>query len=122
MTLFMRAMDELSSGERISQVYLDLWCRAPDEMFLALDRPQDMAFASGFSGQRAVQSWNNRIDTLAELGFIHLAPGAVGKRGHAAILNPYIVVRNLRAKISRELYNTLLSRTQEIGADDLADV
>jgi hypothetical protein len=116
--LFMRAMDEMAQ-ERVSQVYFDLWCRAPDEMFLALDKPQDMAFSAGFSGERAVQSWSKRIDKLAELGFIRLADGSTGKRGHCVILSPYVVLKENRGKISRELLNTLLARAQEIGAEEL---
>ena len=117
--LIMEIMDSLSNGSRVSQAYLDLWCRAPDEAIVKLDKHSEMAFAAGFTGQRAVQSWSNRIDTLAKLGFILLAPGGSGKRSFAAILNPYLVIKTLEGKIGRDLYNALLSRTEEVGANDL---
>jgi hypothetical protein len=119
----MRIMDAMSNRQPVSATYLDLWCRAHDEAFLSLaNRQQEMAYASGFGGQRAVQTWSQRIDILSDLGFIRLA---AGPKSYALILNPFFVLRKIRAKkassISAEDWNALAARLIEIGSDDLTD-
>jgi hypothetical protein len=106
-------------GKPVSGVYLDLWCRTFDEMVMTLDKPHDMAFSAGFAGQRAVQTWGDRIDILANLGFIKVAPGSHGRRSYALIINPYLVIKDLRSKIDRAIYNALAERAAVIKADDL---
>jgi hypothetical protein len=122
----MRIMDAMSNRQPVSATYLDLWCRAHDEAFLSLaNRQQEMAYASGFGGQRAVQTWSQRIDILSDLGFIRLAAGPAGPKSYALILNPFYVLRKIRAKkassISAEDWNALAARLIEIGSDDLTD-
>ena len=119
MPLFMEIMDSLSSGKPISSVYLNLWCRAFDEHIITLNNKEELAFHSGFSGQRAIQTLTTRLDKLNELGFIRLAEGANGKHSFAVIINPYTVIRATKSKISKKLYNALLARCSEIGANDL---
>jgi hypothetical protein len=83
----------------------------------------DLAFASGFAGERAIHTWRARIDILADLGFISLAPGSAGARSHALILNPYLVLKSLRKqkRVDDKLWNTLRHRVSEIKATDLDD-
>jgi hypothetical protein len=114
-------MDTLSVGKPISSTYLDLWCRAFDESFVRLDKPQEMAFAAGFTTARGPHVWAERLDILKKLGFIELAPGAQGARGFALIYNPYRIIKLLRNKgrVSDAMYNTLLSAANAVGATDL---
>jgi len=122
MPLLLRAMDFLApKGKPVSGVYLDLWCRSFDEMVITLDKPQEMAFSSGFAGQRSVQTWGDRIDILDKLGFVKIAPGSYGRRSYALIINPYLVVKDLRSKLDRAIYNALAERASVIKADDLND-
>lgn len=72
--------------------YLDLWSRAFDEGYVKLDKPHEMALASGFTTARGPSIWATRLDLLHDLGFIALAPGAQGKRAFALIFNPYFVI------------------------------
>jgi len=121
MPIMLEILDSLSKGLPVSSTYLDLWCRDFGESFVTLNKPQEMAFSAGFSKQRGVRTWKNRIDILAKLGFIVPAKGPSGPESHALILNPYLVVKRLNAKgkIEEGLYNALLERAIEIGADDL---
>jgi hypothetical protein len=122
MPLILRAMDFLApKGKPVGGVFLELWCRTFDEMMIILDKPHEMAFASGFAGQRAVQTWGERIDILAKLGFIKLAAGPYGARSYALILNPYLILKPLRGKIAPAIYNALVDRAAVIKADDLND-
>ena len=123
MPLFMEIMDSMSNGKPVSFVYFNLWCIAFDEHMIELKDKEKLAFYSGYSGQRAVNTWNIRIDILNELGFIRLAPGPYGERSYALLLNPYHVIQrhyeNDTPGISKALYNSLLIRAKEIGADDI---
>lgn len=120
MPYFLRAMDTLSSGRPLSQTYLALWCRGFDEGVVKLEH-QDMAFESGFTGQRAVQTWRDRVRMLSELGFILTAEGASGPFSHALILDPFLVVKKLHAagKIPKDIYNALYARSQAVGSQDM---
>jgi hypothetical protein len=122
--LIMVAMDTLSKNRPVSSTYLELWCRSYDEGFVTLsNKEHDLAFAAGFTGERAVHTWRARIDILAELGFIALAPGPAGVRSYALILNPYLVLEILRKqhRINDMIWNTLRGRMGEIKATDLND-
>src|SRR5689334_16162213 len=53
MPLILHIMDAMSKGKPVSSTYLELWCRAFDECFVTMNRPLELAFHSGFAGQRA---------------------------------------------------------------------
>ena len=125
MPLIMRIMDYLAGkGIPVSQVYLDLWCRTFDEAFLQITKTEEMATYAGFSGQRAVRTWKERLSKLAELGFIDLKYGLTKEVVFALILNPYHVIAQAYAKglVPIEMWNALMVRAAEIGASDLDDV
>ncbi len=124
---FMRIMDNFSNGKPVSSTYLDLWCRMYDTSFLNLSgKQQEMAFSSGFSGQRALQTWSQRIDILKGLGFIDVKSGPSGPRSFVLVRNPYIIVKRLYSKnpdqFREEAWNALLNRSMEIGATDLNNI
>jgi len=119
MSLIMRIMDSLSPHKPLSNTYMALWCYAFDEMTITVQRPRQMALESGFTGQRAENSWRDRMKTLEELGFIRSAKGATGNFHYILLLNPYIIVKELKEggkhNFSDILYNTLIDRIDEIG-------
>ena len=123
MPIIMTIMDGLSKGKPVGATYLELWCRAYDECFVTLNSPQELAFHSGFSGQRAITTWRERMRILQELGFIDMKPGPSGEMSYALVLNPYHVIRELYEKktpgITADLYNAMAARAISIGADDL---
>ena len=122
MPLIMRIMDHLAGkGVPVSQVYLDIWCRSFDEGFVQLNRADEMAYYSGFSGQRALRTWKDRISKLAELGFIDLKAGPSGQMSYALIYNPYhvIALANSKGLLLDGMWEALIIRVSEIGADDL---
>ena len=123
MPLIFQIMDNLSKGKPVSSTFFDLWCRGYDECFVVLNKPREMAFSSGFTGQRAEQTWLGRIATLGKFGFINTQPGPSGPMSYAIILNPYKVIKAHyeRQLVPHDLYNALLARANEIGADDLIE-
>lgn len=125
MPLIMRIMDYLAGkGSPVSQVYLDIWCRTFDEAFLQLTKTEEMASYSGFTGQRAIRTWKERIVKLQELGFIQIKIGLSKEVQFALIMNPYHVIAKAYAAgtVPVEMWTALMVRCAEIRADDLEDV
>jgi hypothetical protein len=105
--------------------YAELWCRSFDEMYVSLSKSKEMAFCSGFIGQRAERTWAEKIRKLAELGFIKIKGGQAGQLSHALIMNPYLVIKKMNTDkvtgLSQEKFGALVERAVEIGATDLDD-
>lgn len=122
--LMLTIMNDLSDkGQPVGATYLELWCRLRDEGFLNLNQPQEMAFASGFTGQRAVYTWRDRLAKLRELEFIDFKTGPNGEFSYGLFWNPYHVIRKHYGKkrVSDAKWQALVFRASEIGADDLDD-
>lgn len=121
MPLLFQIMDSLSKGKPLSATYFDLWCRAYDDSFVIANKDREMAFSSGFTGERAVRTWASRMTILADLGFISVKSGPSGPLSYVLLMNPYNVVHDLREKgqVNEALFNALNQRMVEIGADDL---
>jgi hypothetical protein len=124
MPQIMDIMDDLAGkGTPVGQTYLEMWCRLRDEGFLVLNSHEEMAFCAGFSGQRAVRTWRERVRALADLGFISLLPGPTGDLSYALFLNPYHVLKrhHQAGRIQRGKWTTLEVRAAEVRATDLDD-
>ena len=123
MPLLMKIMDSLSKGKPVSSTYLDLWCRTYDDSFIIANKDREMAYFSGFTGERAVRTWTMRMRTLKDLGFIDIKSGPNGPISYVLIFNPYLVVRRLYedGQINETFFNSLTQRMIEIGAHDLSD-
>lgn len=125
MPLMMNIMDDLAGkGFPVGQTYIELWCRLYDELFLTLNRPEEMAFYAGFTGQRAVRTWKDRVKRLAQLGFIGLKSGPLGDMSYAVFFNPYHIIKRayLRKLVAEDKFRALVIRANEIGAFDLDDI
>jgi len=127
MPLMMSIMDDLSGkGYPVGRTYFEMWCRLREEQFLTLNRPEEMAFHAGFEGQRALRTWKDRVQRLANLGFIGLKAGPLGDFSYAVFYNPYHVVKRafLAGKVQERKWQALIIRANEVGAfdpDDLDD-
>ncbi|MER8423892.1 hypothetical protein NKH01_09305 [Mesorhizobium sp. M1403] len=113
----------LGKGKPVSTTYLELWCRSNDEGFVTLSKQVETAYASGFSGERAVSTWKERVRKLEELQFLMTKPGVSGSLHYVQLWNPYLIVKFHKAQSTPgfrpELYNVLFERVQDIGARDL---
>lgn len=118
----LQIMDDLADkGKPVSSVYLGLWCRVFDESMLEIKSMEQMAFESGFSGQRATTTWKQRMKKLEELGFISTRAGASGEFSFILIYNPHkIIMKHYKdGHIQEGKFNALYARAQEVGAADL---
>lgn len=123
MPIIMNIIDDLTKSKPASKTYFALWGKAYDEMYVSLQNAEDLAYHSGFSGQRAVRTWKERMQSLADIGFIRVASGPRGQLSHAVIVNPHFVIRRLHnektAGLTEAAFNTLLERANEISAKDM---
>jgi hypothetical protein len=121
MPLVMNIMDEITKGKPVSSTYFELFCRSFDECFVVLNKPTEMAFHAGFTGQRAERTWRDRMEKLKKLGYIDIKPGPSGALSYALIYNPYLVTKLLHETglVTEEKFNALIMRAVEIGAEDL---
>ena len=123
MPLVLRIMDDLADRP-VSTTYLDLWCRKWPEGFLVMSRPQkEYAFFAGFSGQRAEQTWKERMRQLVKLGFIRAEGGPHGELSYVLIVDPIKVidghVQRKTAGLRKDYVNTLFERASQVEAPDL---
>ena len=81
MPVILRILDYLTKRQPVSATYFELWCRTYNNGFVRANQPRDMAFFSGFSGERAEHTWLSRIEKLHELGFIDIKEGLSGRGG-----------------------------------------
>lgn len=130
-----RIMDDLSKGFPLSTTYLALWSSTWDNSFVRLNRPGDLAFASGFSGERAERTWIDRMRRLEEIGFVQTKPSGASKMGFAFIPNPHQVIfrlhaaktdpnapspaRGLAAGLTEGAFNAFVERALEVGCNDV---
>ncbi|MDE3022810.1 MAG: hypothetical protein KGI54_13295 [Pseudomonadota bacterium] len=123
MPLMMSIIDDATKGKPAGFAYFALWARSLNECIVEIKDPGSMAYEIGFTGERRIKPWQDRILSLENLGFIKTAPGASGKYSVILLLNPYKVFYQLKMdkKIQEESYNVLLMRAQDIGADDLEE-
>ena len=123
MPYFFKIMDDLSKSKPISSTYFALWCRLWDESgLIKATNTQLLAQESGFSGQRAISTWRNRMKILEKWGFIKAKPLAAEQYGYILLLNPYKIVKKLyeEGKYTDEgWYNALYDYADFIKATDM---
>ncbi|ANL68474.1 hypothetical protein AMC82_PB00310 (plasmid) [Rhizobium phaseoli] len=126
MPIMISIINDLTKGKPAGLTFLELWCRAFNEMYVSLGAAAALATHSGYSGPRAVRMWQERIGQLDELGFIRTKNGAAGRYSHAVILNPHKIIRSLyeagHEGVVKEKYEALVERATEVGSDDFKPV
>jgi hypothetical protein len=123
MPLILDIMDDLAGkGKPVSKAYLGLWCRVFDEGMLELKSYEDLASESGFTGQRSMHTWKQRMSILVKLGFIKAELGPRGEYDFVLLLNPDHVIKSYYSdgKVQKAKYNSFFARAQDVGAEDLS--
>ena len=129
MPLFINLINDISKqvtdGKSVpaGKSYLVLWCRVFDEGFLKIDNEAAAALEAGYAGERNVSTWREHLGVLKSLGFIDCKDGPSGPFQYILLLNPYQVVKTLRAKgwVQDSAYTALFQRSVDIGAIDLTE-
>lgn len=100
-----------------TRVYFELWCRAYDAGFAEIRSEEEAAYASGYTGQRAVRTWRNHIAKLKKLGFIEIAPRGNLKNGFILLHDPFrVVARKMKKElIPQYWFAAFHARCLEVG-------
>lgn len=81
-----------------TQVYLELLARHFDGGVIEMAHEGDHAYAAGYRGERAVRTWQERMNLLEKLGFIKTKKIGNQTFRYVLIVHPATVVERLRQK------------------------
>src|SRR5207244_6996453 len=121
LALVMNIIDQLTKNQPAGRTYFGLWCRTYDESVVIIENPMSLAFEAGFTGERAVTTWRQRMQALLELGFIDAKPGSSGDFHFVLLYNPHWVAWQLKPKIQSQAFMQLTDRAVDIGAKDFIE-
>ena len=98
-----------------SPVYLELLARHFDGGVIEMVHEADHAYAAGYTGRRAIRSWQERMKLLEKLGFIRVKTIGNQKYKYVLIVHPTAVVEGLKGKnlVSSEWLDVYRSRQME---------
>lgn len=119
MTYLMNIIDTLTKGQPAGMTYLTIWCRLFLPGIVALASEKQMAFESGFTGERSVDTWRKRMRHLKKLGFIDYKPSADHEFQWVLVFNPHHVILRLGDKVQERYRAAWKDRAIEVGAKDL---
>ncbi len=109
-------------NKRVSAVYWGLWCRVVDTTGLVnIENEYELATEAGFSGERRIYTWRDRLKILIHLKFIEVQEGPKGPYQYVLIFNPYQVLYDhwKAKKFQKQYWISFIERADEIGATDI---
>lgn len=105
-------------GKDPSSIYWELWCRDMGQGFIQISDEQECAYASGYSSSRALRTWREHIQLLADLNFIKTERSGNREVGFVLLMNPLAVARwyHQQKQTPEGWWTAFLQRASEIGA------
>lgn len=89
---------KLSGRQDPSSVYLGLWARHFDSGVVEITNEIEMAYEAGYTGGRALRTWQERMALLQKHGFIKCQEIANQKHRYVLMVEPSEVVKALAKK------------------------
>ncbi|BDU76713.1 hypothetical protein [Mesoterricola sediminis] len=120
MPIIVNIIDALTKNAAAGYTYFCLWCRSFDAQVIDIPHPADLAAESGFSGERAVSTWRQRMKALKEHGFIMCEEGTHDYQ-YVLLLNPHKVIQRKEGEVPKKLFAQLLNRAFDVGARDMTE-
>jgi len=111
------ASKKVSGEVDATRVYLELLARHIDSGFVELGSEADHAFASGYSGDRAIRTWRERMKTLEKTGFIKTKPSGTQPYKYVLLVPTEVVIDKLKraGKVSTDWTAAYHARRLETG-------
>ena len=122
MAYLMNIIDSLTKGQPAGMTYLTVWCRLFYPGIVELATEKQMAFESGFTGERAVDTWRKRMRHLKRLGFIDYQGGGDHDFQWVLVYNPHHVMQRLGDKVQQRLRAAWRDRAIAVGARDTGEL
>jgi hypothetical protein len=131
-----RILDEMSKDHPLGPTYEALWSYTwGNNAFLRFNKPDDVTFAAGFSGQRGRRTLLERMRRLQLLGFIETQQNGNEPFGFIFLPNPHVVLfahhdgwgsalpdpapKGLGTHIVPASWNAFVSRALDLGCKDV---
>ncbi len=113
----MRIIDGLDN-KTAGRAYIHLWSLSFDDYVIEIRDESEAAYHAGYTGQRAIRTWRERIDVLEEFGFVRVQKGPNGTYNYILLLEPHVVVEELRKGklVDDNDYNAFRTQLINIGA------
>ena len=89
---------KLSGRQDPSSVYLGLWARHFDSGIIEITNELEMAYEAGYTGGRALRTWQERMALLQKHGFIKFEEAANQKHRYVLLVEPSEVIKVLVKK------------------------
>jgi len=98
-----------------AKAYLELFARHISGGVIEMGHETDHAFAAGYSGPRAVRTWQERMRILGKLGFIQTKPFGNHQYKYVLLVHPTVAVQRLRdaGRVPEEWWNAYRARQVE---------
>jgi hypothetical protein len=115
LVLMLLSDKKISGSADLSSVYFELLARHRDSGIVDMVHPGDHSYAAGYSGPRAVRTWQERMNLLEQLGFIKSVQSGNQQYKHVLLVHPTIAVKKLhdRGKVSQAWWATYRARQIE---------
>jgi hypothetical protein len=94
LTLLAR-LKEVHKNQDVSMVYLELLSRQMGQGIVRIENERDHAYASGYTGERGVRTWLERMNILEDLGFIKSASRSGQRFGIVCLIHPTVAIHRL---------------------------
>lgn len=103
---------ELSDNKDLSSVYLELLTCHIDNGIIEMGHEADHAYAAGYTGPRAIRTWQERMRALEDLGFIRIKGIGAHRYKYVLLIHPTVAIQRLHAagKIPNEWWDAYRGR------------
>jgi hypothetical protein len=110
----------LTEGRDVSRVYLELLSRHMDGGLIELGSESEHAYAAGYTGARAIRTWQERMRLLERLGFIKTMPIGGQRYKLVLLVDPLVAVAALyrRGEVPPEWWEAYRLRVLETREAD----
>lgn len=109
-------LHEISGNASPGNVYLELLARHIDNGVVEMSSESDHAFAAGYTGSRAVRSWQERMQILEKSGFIKTDQVGNQKYKYVLLVHPTVAMQKLyeQKKVPAALWKAFRVRQIEV--------
>ncbi len=107
---------KLSGREDPSRVYLALLARHIDSGVVEVTNEAELAYESAYTGQRAVRTWQERMQLLKKLGLIKVRPSGNQQYRFVLLVHPGAFIDELRktdGAVPEPWWTAYVARRQE---------
>jgi hypothetical protein len=105
-------------GKDPTGIYWELWCRDMRQGIVQINVEQECAYASGYVSTRALRTWREHVQLLADLHFLKTERNGNREVGYVLLMNPLAVARwyHDQGMDPPGWWTAFTQRAREIGA------